>query len=79
MSAIVRTGMPNAELIQQLGTELVYMLPDRQNTSQLEELFKTLDENIGKAGIDSYGLSDTTLEEVRHVYYKFSLYFSPWF
>ena len=59
----------NARLLDHFGSELVYILPttDRQKGAGLEnfeKLFAALDKHMGKLQICSYGLSDTTLEEV---------------
>ena len=60
----------NARLLDHFGSELVYILPtDRQKGAGLENfetLFAALDRHMGKLQICSYGLSDTTLEEVRN-------------
>jgi hypothetical protein len=56
--------------LDHFGSELVYILPtDRQKRAGLENfetLFAALDRHMGKLQICSYGLSDTTLEEVRN-------------
>jgi hypothetical protein len=59
--------------LDHFGSELVYILPtDRQKRAGLENfetLFAALDRHMGKLQICSYGLSDTTLEEVPNFYY----------
>ena len=52
--------------MQDIGTELSYQLPDdKAHTLVYEQLFDALDKNLGQLGIASYGISDTSLEEVR--------------
>ena len=55
-----------AELKENIGAELTYRLPDDEVTvSRYEHLFRDLDANLQSLGISSYGISNTTLEEVR--------------
>ena len=67
-SRFVTKYVSNARLLDHFGSELVYILPiDRQRGAGLENfetLFAALDRHMGKLQICSYGLSDTTLEEV---------------
>ena len=47
------------------GTELVYQLPEEAaHRGDFEVLFESLDASLDDLGIGSYGISDTTLEEV---------------
>ncbi len=68
VSRFVTKYVSNARLLDHFGSELVYILPtDRQRGAGLENfetLFAALDRHMGKLQICSYGLSDTTLEEV---------------
>ena len=59
--------MPNARLLEQIGSEVIYVLPtdDPAVVKKFEQLFTVLDRYMAKLKIKSYGLSDTTLEEVR--------------
>ena len=51
--------------MEEEGTELTYHLPDDPaHTALFGKLFDALDLNLAKLGISSYGISDTTLEEV---------------
>ena len=58
--------IPNARLVEQMGLEIVYVLPSDEENSmkQFESLFAELDNNLKKLRISTYGISDTTLEEV---------------
>ncbi|XP_077866667.1 phospholipid-transporting ATPase ABCA3-like [Saccoglossus kowalevskii] len=60
---LVHEHIPPAEMVADVGAELAYILP-RENTPQFTGLFKTLEENLSSLGIDSYGISVTTMEEV---------------
>lgn len=51
-----------------IGAELGFTLP-LDGTSKFAALFQELDESLAKWGFDSYGISCTTLEEVRIVHW----------
>ena len=53
-------------LHEQIGSEVIYVLPtdDPAVVKKFEQLFAVLDRYMAKLRIKSYGLSDTTLEEV---------------
>ena len=54
--------------MEEIGSDIVFILPieDCKETAmkQFENLFNELDKNMKKLKITTYGLSDTTLEEV---------------
>lgn len=55
-----------ARLVEDLGHELTYVLPYQSaKDGAFVELFHELDDRLTDLGISSYGISDTTLEEVR--------------
>lgn len=56
----VVSRIPNAVLLSNVGTEVVYQLPF-SSTSLFQSLFEVIDKD---STIESYGLSVTTLEEV---------------
>lgn len=66
---LVKEHVQNAKLVQNVGTDIVFCLPDfssdgdRQRES-FPALFDALDAKLETLGLDSYGVSDTTLEEV---------------
>lgn len=53
-------------MVEDLGHELTYVLPYQSaKDGAFVELFHELDDRLTDLGISSYGISDTTLEEVR--------------
>uniref|UniRef100_A0AAX7TDJ0 P-type phospholipid transporter n=1 Tax=Astatotilapia calliptera TaxID=8154 RepID=A0AAX7TDJ0_ASTCA len=59
--------VPEARLVEDLGHELAYVLPyQAAKDGAFVELFHELDDRLTDLGISSYGISDTTLEEVRY-------------
>ena len=65
ITAFIQQRVPEATLAESLGTEITYQLPDdKDHTKAFEKLFQDLDENLSSLGLSSYGISDTTLEEV---------------
>uniref|UniRef100_A0A3B4E2I9 P-type phospholipid transporter n=1 Tax=Pygocentrus nattereri TaxID=42514 RepID=A0A3B4E2I9_PYGNA len=64
VSGLVRRHVPEAELLEIIGQELVYILPyTGSKDGTFASLFKELDLERERLGISSYGISDTTLEE----------------
>uniref|UniRef100_A0AAR2JFK1 ABC transporter domain-containing protein n=1 Tax=Pygocentrus nattereri TaxID=42514 RepID=A0AAR2JFK1_PYGNA len=65
VSGLVRRHVPEAELLEIIGQELVYILPyTGSKDGTFASLFKELDLERERLGISSYGISDTTLEEI---------------
>nr|CAD7196497.1 unnamed protein product [Timema douglasi] len=64
VTQFIKSFIPVARLHQHRGSELVYVLPSRENIEQLEHLLEELDSKMHQLGIHSYGITDTTLEEV---------------
>uniref|UniRef100_A0A3Q3IW89 ABC transporter domain-containing protein n=1 Tax=Monopterus albus TaxID=43700 RepID=A0A3Q3IW89_MONAL len=65
----VRRHVPEAVFLESIGQEITYILPyggARDGTFAL--LFQHLDLAMADLGLTSYGISDTTLEEVRSVW-----------
>ncbi|XP_076084448.1 phospholipid-transporting ATPase ABCA1-like isoform X2 [Mytilus galloprovincialis] len=55
----------NAQLVEENNTELTYQLPsEAAHSGQFEQLFEQLERCHKDMGISSFGLSDTSLEEV---------------
>lgn len=54
----------SAMFVEHIGSEVSYILPDRENTASLVQLCDSLDKDKTSLGILSYGISDTSLEEV---------------
>ena len=63
INRIIRKFVPNVRKEPRSGFELNYILP-QESTNKFEELFDTLETNRQKLGIDSFGASVTTMEEV---------------
>ena len=55
-------------MVEEIGSDIVFILPTDDSKDiamkQFEQLFNELDQNLKKLRISTYGLSDTTLEEV---------------
>ena len=69
LTKFIQKYIPNARLVEEIGSDIVFILPiegSKEHSMKLfENLFKDLDQNLKKLKISTYGLSDTTLEEVR--------------
>lgn len=63
ISNVVTSHIPDAELDQNVGAELTYVLPNA-NVGHFESLFNHLEENKEALKISSYGASQTTMDEV---------------
>uniref|UniRef100_A0A7N6A095 P-type phospholipid transporter n=1 Tax=Anabas testudineus TaxID=64144 RepID=A0A7N6A095_ANATE len=62
---LILRHVPAARLVEDLGHELTYILPySAAKDGAFVELFKDLDVKLPDLGISSYGVSDTTLEEI---------------
>uniref|UniRef100_A0A8P4GKY9 P-type phospholipid transporter n=1 Tax=Dicentrarchus labrax TaxID=13489 RepID=A0A8P4GKY9_DICLA len=65
VSGLILCHVPAARLVEDLGHELTYVLPySAAKDGAFVKLFKDLDLKLPDLGISSYGVSDTTLEEV---------------
>lgn len=52
--------------MENIGTELMFQLPEEGvKSGEFARLFSNLDQDLDELGISSYGISDTSLEEVR--------------
>ena len=62
-------------MVEEIGSDIVFILPtdDSKDVAmkQFEQLFNELDQNLKKLRISTYGLSDTTLEEVLSLFIVF--------
>lgn len=57
--------MSEARLVEDIGHELTYVLPyEAAKEGAFVELFHEIDDRLSDLGISSYGISETTLEEV---------------
>lgn len=65
ISGLVLKHVPNARMVEDLGHEITYILPyESAKDGAFVDLFHDLDDRLSDLGISSYGVSDTTLEEV---------------
>ncbi|KAF5901914.1 ATP-binding cassette sub-family A member 1-like, partial [Clarias magur] len=65
VTSVIRLHVPEAEFLEMIGQELVYVLPyTGSKDGSFASLFKELDLEKGRLGISSYGISDTSLEEI---------------
>ncbi|XP_053180211.1 phospholipid-transporting ATPase ABCA1b isoform X1 [Scomber japonicus] len=65
VSGLIRRHVPAARLVEDQGHELTYVLPySAAKDGAFVKLFQDLDGKLADLGISSYGVSDTTLEEI---------------
>lgn len=65
ITALVHHHVPQARLIEAIGQELTYLLPNRNfQPRAYASLFRELEETMVDIGLSSFGVSDTSLEEV---------------
>ncbi|XP_053734672.1 phospholipid-transporting ATPase ABCA1-like [Synchiropus splendidus] len=65
VSSVVFHHVPAARLVEDLGHEITYVLPySAAKDGAFVALFKDLDQKLSELNISSYGVSDTTLEEI---------------
>ena len=62
MIDIVTSRVPDAKVLTDVGTEITFQLPF-SSTSKFQGLFELIDSRVD-LGVESYGMSVTTLEEV---------------
>jgi hypothetical protein len=63
ITKIVHSYIPEAQKEPRVGAELNYILPS-EKTDKFEALFEVLEKNSVTLGIESFGASVTTMEEV---------------
>lgn len=63
LQLLVNSSCPRAEMISNVGTELAYKLPMEESRS-FPALFAAMEADPAKYGIEIFGVSVTTLEEV---------------
>ncbi|XP_072817426.1 glucosylceramide transporter ABCA12 isoform X2 [Vicugna pacos] len=66
VTAMIRSHLPEAYLKEDIGGELVYVLPPFSTSvsGAYLSLLRALDSGMGDLSIGCYGISDTTVEEV---------------
>ncbi|NXU17168.1 ABCA1 protein, partial [Pardalotus punctatus] len=65
LSALIQKLVPGSRLVEDIGHEVLFVLPySGARDGAFGELFRELDARLSELGVSSYGISDTTLEEV---------------
>lgn len=64
-TSLIQTYIPRASLRGCSGGELSYVIPQDADRACFRGLFQALDQNLQHLHLTGYGISDTTLEEVR--------------
>ncbi|CAB3992561.1 ATP-binding cassette sub-family A member 1-like [Paramuricea clavata] len=65
LTAFIKSYVAQAEMVESVGTEVTYVLPTGESYGgKFENLFEALSQNLERFNISSFGVSDTTLEEV---------------
>uniref|UniRef100_A0A669R2C8 ATP binding cassette subfamily A member 4 n=1 Tax=Phasianus colchicus TaxID=9054 RepID=A0A669R2C8_PHACC len=65
LTEVIHHHIPEAKLIENIGQELVYLLPNKHfKQRSYASLFRELEETLDDLGLSSFGVSDTPLEEV---------------
>lgn len=69
ISNLIMKHVSEARLVEDIGHELTYVLPyQAAREGAFVELFHEIDDRLSDLGISSYGISETTLEEVYEVH-----------
>ncbi|GAB1598321.1 ATP-binding cassette sub-family A member 7-like [Argonauta hians] len=63
LAAFIKKYVPNSKAIEDMDTEICFQLINDEEAN-FEDLFSALEMNYTDLGISTYGISDTTLEEV---------------
>ncbi|XP_053559159.1 phospholipid-transporting ATPase ABCA1-like [Bombina bombina] len=65
ITSLIQEHVAQAQFLQSIGQEITYILPYKgAEDGSFAKLFEALDSQLSKLDISSYGLSDTTLEEI---------------
>ncbi|KAI4888653.1 hypothetical protein NFI96_031434 [Prochilodus magdalenae] len=65
ITALVHHHVPEAKLVEAVGQELTFLLPSRGFKHRAyASLFRELEETLADIGLSSFGVSDTSLEEI---------------
>jgi hypothetical protein len=63
--ALIHGYVPDAKLVEEYGSEAIFALPVAMgDTQNFYQMFMDLDTNLSALNVASYGIADTTLEEV---------------
>ncbi|XP_077412565.1 retinal-specific phospholipid-transporting ATPase ABCA4 isoform X2 [Vanacampus margaritifer] len=65
ISGLIHHHVPEAKLMEAIGQELTFLLPSRGFKHRAyASLFRELEETLTEMGLSSFGISDTSLEEI---------------
>ncbi|XP_041125605.1 retinal-specific phospholipid-transporting ATPase ABCA4 [Polyodon spathula] len=65
ITSLIHHHVPEAKLIEMIGQEVTYLLPNKDFKHRAyASLFRELEETLGDMGLSSFGISDTSLEEI---------------
>ncbi|XP_008275380.1 retinal-specific ATP-binding cassette transporter-like [Stegastes partitus] len=65
ITSLIHHHVPEAKLIETIGQELTYLLPNKGFKHRAyASLFRELEETLSDMGLSSFGISDTSLEEI---------------
>ncbi|XP_039671640.1 retinal-specific phospholipid-transporting ATPase ABCA4-like [Perca fluviatilis] len=65
ITSLIHHHVPEATLIEMIGQELTYLLPSKGFKHRAyASLFRELEETLADMGLSSFGISDTSLEEI---------------
>ncbi|XP_072296815.1 retinal-specific phospholipid-transporting ATPase ABCA4-like [Eucyclogobius newberryi] len=65
ITGLIHHHVPEARLIETIGQELTYLLPNKNFKHRAyASLFRELEETLADMGLSSFGISDTSLEEI---------------
>uniref|UniRef100_A0AAR2JJ54 P-type phospholipid transporter n=1 Tax=Pygocentrus nattereri TaxID=42514 RepID=A0AAR2JJ54_PYGNA len=82
ITSLIHHHVPEAKLIEVIGQEMTYLLPNKGfKYRSYASLFRELEETLGDIGLSSFGISDTSLEEVKlssHLLEQFYSVFMHW-
>uniref|UniRef100_A0A8C5WYA4 ATP binding cassette subfamily A member 1 n=1 Tax=Laticauda laticaudata TaxID=8630 RepID=A0A8C5WYA4_LATLA len=68
ISNLIMKHVSEAKLVEDIGHELSYVLPyEAAREGAFVELFHEIDDRLSDLGISSYGISETTLEELLYL------------
>lgn len=61
---MVTETVSSAQVVQEVAAESVFVLRDRHDVEAITAVLEKMDQSKEELGIESYGISDTSLEEV---------------
>uniref|UniRef100_A0A8C9R6I7 ATP binding cassette subfamily A member 4 n=1 Tax=Scleropages formosus TaxID=113540 RepID=A0A8C9R6I7_SCLFO len=65
ITSLIHHHVPEARLIEMIGQEMIYLLPNKGFKHRAyASLFRELEETLSDMGLSSFGISETSLEEI---------------